>query len=111
MAYNSKFTGKEVDDLLTKVAQPSVVTFNATIPVSSWNNQTPSVATVTVSGILSTDTPVVDLVPSSTYATAEQQIEAYSLIYRMTTGTNTITAYATKTPSVNIPIQIMAVRK
>ena len=58
---------------------------------------------------MAADKPIVDIVPSTTYATAEAQIEAYGYIYRMVAQENKIAAYATDKPTVDIPIQVKAV--
>lgn len=49
---------------------------------------------VTVSGVTANSTPILDVVTSTTAATAETQIEAWSHIYAATTSANTITFYS-----------------
>ena len=86
--------------------------FTATIPAEGWTGESaPYTNAMTVAGLLATDTPLVDLIPSGDFATAETEIEAYGAIYRMTTTENTLTVYATEKPAVDINIQIKAVRK
>lgn len=86
--------------------------YTATIDADAWTGSAaPYSNTVTVTGLLATDNPIVDIMPSETYATAEKEIEDYAAIYRMVTANNLLTVYATEKPSVDINIQIKAVRK
>lgn len=95
-----------------KIAANAVsANFTATIGTTWTGSAAPYTQDVTVDGLRSTDTPIVDIVPSSTFATAEAQLEAYGAIFRMVAGTNTLTCYATEPTEVSIPIQIKAVRK
>lgn len=90
--------------------QAPVRSYTATIPASGWaGSEAPYTCNVTVTGLLAADKPIVDIVPSATYATAESQIEAYGHIYRMVAQENKIVAYATDKPAVDIPIQVKAV--
>lgn len=90
--------------------QAPVRSYTVTIPASGWTGSTaPYICNVTVTGLLAADKPIVDIVPSATYATAESQIEAYGHIYRMVAQENKIVAYATDKPAVDIPIQVKAV--
>ena len=87
-------------------------TFTTVITADGWTGEaTPYTNTVTVNGLLAADTPIVDMIPSETYETAEGETEAYANIYRMVTADNQLTAYATEKPTVDITIQIKAVRK
>ena len=95
-----------------KIASGAVsTTYTATIGTTWTGSAAPYTQSVSVSGLLATDTPIVDIVPSDTFATAEAQLEAYGNIYRMVAGANTLTVYATEKTTVAIPIQIKAVRK
>ena len=87
-------------------------TFTTVITADGWTGEAaPYTNTVTVNGLLTTDAPLVDMIPSETYETAEAEAEAYANIYRMVTADNQLTAYATEKPTVDISIQIKAVRK
>lgn len=90
--------------------QAPVRSYTATIPASGWTGSAaPYICDVTVPGLLAVDKPIVDIIPSATYATAETQIEAYGHIYRMVAQENKIVAYATDKPAVDIPIQVKVV--
>ena len=86
--------------------------FTAIIPAAGWTGDSaPYTNIVTVPGLLEDDDPSVDIIPSDTFETAEAEIEAYAAIYRMATAVNTLTVYATEKPTVDINIQLRAVRK
>lgn len=90
-------------------------TFNATIKTGAnyWtraNDAEPAIQIITVSGISSSDTPIVDIVPNeSNYDNLIKQLEEYGNIYRITTGTNKIVVYSTEETTIDIPIQIKCV--
>jgi len=82
----------------------------ATLDTTWSGTSAPYTKTVSVSGILSTDTPIIDVVMSGTYSTDEARIEAWGYIYRAVTANGSITFYATEKPTVSLPIQIKVVR-
>ena len=78
---------------------------------TTWSGTSaPYTKTVSVSGILSTDTPIIDVVMSDTYSTDEARTEAWGYIYRAVCNNGSITFYATEKPTVSLPIQIKVVR-
>lgn len=78
---------------------------------TTWNGSAaPFSQDVTITGLLAGDNPIVDLVPSSTYATAAKEIEAYGKIYRMVTAANTLTVYATEKTTTALNIQLAVLR-
>ena len=88
----------------------SVNTYNVTIP-TNWSSAAPYTQTVTVNGIVSTDTPIIDVVLSTTASTAQSQLEAWGCVSKITTGANSITVTCLEEkPSIAIPIQLKAVR-
>ena len=85
--------------------------YTATLSSSSWSSSAPYTQTVSVSGILSTDTPIVDVVLSSTTSTAISQIEAWMSVSKIETANGSITATCfEEKPTINIPIQLKVVR-
>ena len=108
-------TANLADNVVTapKIADGAVSqTFTTVITADGWTGEAaPYTNAVTVTGLLATDSPLVDMIPSETYETAEAETEAYANIYRMVTADNQLTAYATEKPTVDISIQIKAVRK
>lgn len=85
--------------------------YTATLNTTWSGSAAPYTKAQTISGILATDKPIIDLVPSDTFADAEAQEEAWANIYRAVTSANTITFYAKDKPEVSIPIQVRCIRK
>ena len=86
--------------------------FSAMIPAAGWTGDAaPYTNIVTIPGLFENDDPIVDIIPSDTFETAEAEIEAYAAIYRMKTAVNTLTVLAKEKPTVNISIMLKAVRK
>lgn len=96
-----------------KIAANAVsTTYTGDLTVTGWSGSAaPYSQAVTITGVLATDTPIVDLVPSATYATAESQIEGWANIYRAVAASNTITFYATDKPTIALPFQVRCIRK
>ena len=86
-------------------------TYTATLNTTWSGSEAPYSKAQTISGILASDNPIIDLVPSSTYATAQQQEEAWASIYRIVASANTLTFYAHEKPTVSLPIKIQCIRK
>ena len=82
----------------------------ATLDTTWAGTSAPYSKTVTVGGILATDTPIIDVVMSGTYATDDARSKAWGHIYRAVTSDNSITFYAKNKPTVELPIQIRVVR-
>lgn len=87
-----------------------IVTYTATLDTTWSGSAAPYSKEQTISGILASDTPIIDIVPSSTYATAQSQEEGWSNIYRAVCAANKITFYAHEKPTVSLPIKITCVR-
>lgn len=86
-------------------------TYTATLSTSWSGSSAPYTQTVTVSGITSSDTPIVDVVLSTTTSTALSQLEAWGCVSKITTSTNSITATCLEDkPTTAIPIQLKVVR-
>ena len=78
---------------------------------TAWSGSAPYTQTVTVSGIMATDTPHIAPVYSSTLDTAIAQKNAWSMISEAEAANNAIifTCFEEK-PTINIPIQIEVIR-
>lgn len=100
-----------ISDIQTILGDASIIAkFTATIPSASWTGSSaPYSKAVTVTGILSTDKPIIDLVLTGTYATDLVMIENWAKIYRAVTSADTITFYATEVPSADIDIQMVTI--
>jgi hypothetical protein len=100
-------TNKEVN-----ISALSQSTYTATLPSASWTGSSaPYSKAVTVTGILATDQPDIDIDLSSTAIAniATLQTE-WSKVYRAVTSANAITFYATEKPNNSIPLKIKVVR-
>jgi len=102
------------DDInTTNAAINSVIgTKTATFVTSEWKGSSaPFQNSISVSGIVSTDTPIValNLANNTTSANAILAHQAWSYINSIVTGNGTITAYANKKPTVDLPIIIKGV--
>ena len=91
-------------------AKATKTVLTVTIAAADWTGSDPYTNTVSVSGLLATDTPTMDLVASSTYATAQNEIADYGNIYKATCANNSLTVYATSAPTHNLSIQLVCVR-
>lgn len=62
---------------------------------------------VAVTGITATDTPIVDIVAStSDYETAQKE---WSKVFKITTSANTLTFYATKATTIALSVKLKVV--
>lgn len=90
---------------------PSIVKYTATVTAAGWSGEDPCTNAVTVNGLLTTDTIIMDLTPSSTYATAQDEAADYAAVYKaVCTTNNTLTLYANKTPENNFSVQLICMR-
>ncbi len=107
-------TAKMKDKAVTmaKLADHAVsVDYTVTLNTTWSGSAAPYTKEQTINGILATDKPLIDLVPSATFADAEKQTNAWALVYRAVTAANKITFYAKAKPTVSIPLQIRCIRK
>ena len=84
--------------------------YTGTLSTSWSGSKAPYTQNVTVSGILSTDRPILDMVCSGTYATDQSREEGWLNIYRAVTAANRITFYAHEKPTVQIPFYAQVTR-
>jgi len=83
---------------------------NLSIATGWSGSAAPYTKTLTVSGILATDVPVIDFRATGTYSTDKTAEEAWCNVYRAVTSANTITFYAHEAPTVAIPVTIQVTR-
>lgn len=87
-----------------------VETYTATIS-TTWSGSGPYTQTVDITGITSTDTPIVDLVLDSDTDIALNQLEAWGCVSKIETATDSITVTCLEDkPTTAIPIQLKVVR-
>lgn len=103
------YTKTEDDALLNTKATTALYT--ATLLSSGWSSSAPYSQTVSVSGILSTDIPIADVVLDVVTSTAMTQISAWMCVSNIETADDSITATCFETkPEIDIPIQLKVVR-
>lgn len=93
-----------------KGSAASTVTYKVNIGTAWSGSAAPYRQTISVSGMLASDNPIVDVTPDSAYETAVSQVEAWGNIHRITTAANSITVYANDKTEVAIPIQLKCIR-
>ena len=114
-------TGGTTDQALVKTSATNYETGwadisterTATLATGSWAGASaPYSQAVTITGVtVAGKPPIIDVVLSDTYATALNELTAYGLVYRFkVTADNTVTAYATGIPTVDINIKVKVVR-
>lgn len=102
-------TINELEERVTNSA--TLYKYQATIPTEGWSETAPYTIDITVEGLLETDTPDITVIQDTDVTIAQAQIEAWSKVSRIVTGTNkiTCTCYEEK-PEREIPILIKGVR-
>lgn len=106
---NNYYTKTNTDNLLR--AKATTALYNTTLTSSSWSSTAPYTQTVSITGILSTDTPIVDVVLDANTSTAMTQISAWVCVSKIVTSNGSITATCLENkPTTDIPIQLKVVR-
>ena len=115
LASNAVTTSKITDANVTraKLAANAVSNYYTATTGASWSGTAaPYSIAVTVSGLTTSDHPIVWLNPSTTYSTAASQANAWRYIYRVAvTAANTLTLYSSVKSNIALPIQMVVVRK
>ena len=94
-----------------KLASGAVTASYTATAGTDWTGSGPYTQTLSVPGLRETDTVLLDLLPSETYAAALDQLADYGLLYRATVGQDSLTLYATAPTGTALPLQIKAVKK
>lgn len=106
--YKAKISA--ITKLLEKVFAKTQ-TFQTDVLSSNWNGSSaPYTVDLTLSGIKSTDNPIVDLIVDSTLPTAQSEVENWSYVYKILTNDNVIKLFATEKPTVDLSLQLKVVR-
>lgn len=88
--------------------------YTTTLTALGWSDTSgnaPFTQTLNIQGILATDTPIIDVVLSSTTETAKSQLEAFSCLSKIETADGSITATCLDTkPTIDIPIKLKVIR-
>ena len=98
-------------NLLNLIAYHAPTDTSVSVPASGWTGVGPYAQTVTVAGLLATDTPLVDVTLSGDTATALAQLEAYGYVGKIVTGADSITLTCLENkPEVDLIITLKVVR-
>lgn len=104
---------EDVSNLSETVSEKAITNnFTATIPTTGWSSSAPYTNTITVSGMLASDSNFpVSPVYSDTLSTRTAQLEAWGKVTMIEAGDNSITVTCDEEiPTTAIPIQITVVR-
>lgn len=71
----------------------------------------PYTQTISAPGLLASDNPIIDLVPSASFATAQLELDAWAEIYKLVATDDTLTVYAQSATATAVNIQILCVRR
>ena len=98
--------------VLNTLGEAVSVEYSGTLAADGWTGtEAPFTQAVTVTGVLATDSPIIDLVPSNVYATAVAEDAAWGSIYRAVASANAITFYAKEEPTVALTFKARCIRK
>jgi len=99
--------------VLNTLGEAVSVEYSGTLAADGWTGtEAPYMQDVTIPGVLSTDSPIIDLVPDDDdYATAVAEDTAWGSIYRAVASANTITFYAKEAPTVALTFKARCIRK
>lgn len=93
-----------------QVGAATIQTYTGTITTTWTGSTAPFTQIVTVTGITSSDQPILDVTMSGTYATDEARDLEWSFIYRAVTGTNNITFYAREKNTISLPFTAKVIK-
>lgn len=103
--------GHSASYFATADSAATATTYTATLTTTWTGSSAPYTQTVTITGITSSDTPIVDVILSSTTSTALSQLEAWGCVSKIETATDSITVTCLEDkPITAIPIQLKVVR-
>lgn len=96
-----------------KIAANAVSTaYSGTLTAAGWTGSAaPFTQELEITGVLESDVPLLDLIPSNVYSTAVQEDEAWGQIYKAVTGADSITFYAKVKPTVALNFTARCIRK
>lgn len=104
--------GTKLAGIETGATKNTVIDTTCTLTVAGWTgNDAPYTQTVNVTGLLSTDKPILDLSVSPTVATGVDEIDDWALISKAESGAGTLTfsCYEDK-PTMELTVNVKVVR-
>ena len=102
----------ELQAVYDGVEKVNLIERSATLLASGWSDAAPYTQTVVAEGVLGADRPVVDA-DLSAAATVEEMYDindAWGSVLKCESGVDTVTAYFSDVPVIDIPIKIKVVR-
>lgn len=105
-------TSGSYSDLSNKPTIPSVSNYSATLLSSGWvGASAPYTQTINVTGILSTDNTLANIVLSSDTTTAQSQLTNWAYVSKMETSNDSVTATCFDSkPSIDLNVSLMSIR-
>lgn len=103
---------EELQAVYDGVEKVNIIERSATLLAADWEGESPCTQTVTAQGVLSADSPFVDL-NLATVTSAETMAtlnEAWGAVLKGESGTDSVTITFSAVPEVDIPIKIKVVR-
>jgi len=100
----------QIDHINNENIHVSKYLYSSTITTTWTGTSPPYTQDITVSGMLSTDVPVVDIVLTGTYSNDTNLQFEWNKIYRIVTGSNKITVYAEEKTTLPVNIQMKGTR-
>lgn len=122
MNYNSLITDgalknleEEIEEVRNitpeEIGAATVVDHLATISMTDWSSNAPYTKTISVVGITSDMTPIIDLIVSDDATTAKSELAAWGMVGRIDTGDGTVTVYCyDEKPGTDMDIRIKVVK-
>ena len=93
------------------VSPKSIENFTVPVSTSDWTgSKAPYSKTVAVTGVLESDTPIVDLILPDDYGTAQDQLIEFNKVYKINVTDNALTLYATEIPAADVTMKLMCIR-
>ena len=101
----------EAETIKEALAGRGPVYFQAAFPADGWSESAPYTQSVSVEGILETDTPIGDVVPDNDPEIAVEELDAYGLVGRMDAENGQLTAYCYgDVPCAEFTVRLMVMR-
>lgn len=94
----------------TSIGAATTVTYNATVATSWTESEGCYYQDITVTGILETDNPIVDIMSGNDNSSNKLYNKAIGKVFRIVTYDNKIRVYATEAIDIAFPIQLKVVR-
>lgn len=96
---------------LAQIGGCSCTDYTVTVPITGWTGSTePYKRSVTLNGILATDKPIIDIIPTGTWDTDEDMRDAWACIRRVSTEANKLNLEADSLPATAFTLQVRCIR-